>query len=335
MMNVYKKFLLKVFILTSPIVLISCLYIYFDPFKTIWNYKSYYPSIVGLDDDYICLETYKNNKVRYNYDSFIFGSSRSKFYEIDSWRKYIHSENCFHFSVSGETILGIYRKFLYLRDNHIKIENSLIVLDPGILASSIERKGHLFLSHPELSDRNWLAFQLGFFKVFLTQDFLYSYFNFLFSKRIDTKIKDLSILDDTPVEYNLKYNEIKLCSFENSIKSNPKIFYNNNKMKIFYTRAYEQQISKPVIAEPQFKMLKEIFEVLKANKTEYKIIISPLYDQIKCNKSDLDVLRKIFGSKNVFDFSGINQITNDYHNYYETSHYRPHIGEYIMNEIYK
>ena len=70
------------------------------------------------------------------------------------------------------------------------------------------------------------------------------------------------------------------------------------------------------------------------NKTNYRIIISPLYNQIKLNNQDLDYLKQLFGKDNVFDFSGINKFTKDYNNYYESSHYRPHIAREIMQLIY-
>jgi hypothetical protein len=82
-------------------------------------------------------------------------------------------------------------------------------------------------------------------------------------------------------------------------------------------------------------MLLEIADIFKKNKTNYKLVINPLYDQVKLNQQDLDILIKLFGKENVHDFSGINFITNDYHNYYENPHYRPHIADYIMGEIYK
>ena len=59
-----------------------------------------------------------------------------------------------------------------------------------------------------------------------------------------------------------------------------------------------------------------------------------MYDQKKLNIEDLSILNALFGKENVFDFSGINQITNNLYNYYETSHYRPHVAKKIIDEIY-
>ena len=54
----------------------------------------------------------------------------------------------------------------------------------------------------------------------------------------------------------------------------------------------------------------------------------PLYPE------DEKALRAIFGDDCVFNFSGINKWTTDYHNYYEVSHYRPHVASEIMDSIY-
>ncbi len=82
-------------------------------------------------------------------------------------------------------------------------------------------------------------------------------------------------------------------------------------------------------------MLNEIIDVFRKQKTEYKIIISPAYDQLKLAPQDKIQLENIFGKENVYDFAGINPITNNYRNYYEHSHYRPHVTKHILSEIYK
>ena len=63
-------------------------------------------------------------------------------------------------------------------------------------------------------------------------------------------------------------------------------------------------------------------------------MISPLYNKMKLHNEDLEYLKKVFGETNVFDFSGINKFTNDYRNYYESSHYRPHVAREILKIVY-
>ena len=68
--------------------------------------------------------------------------------------------------------------------------------------------------------------------------------------------------------------------------------------------------------------------------TSVQIIISPLYNQIRLNPNDLQCLKQLFGSDNVNDFSGPNLWNTDLHNYYEASHYRPHVAVAVMDSVY-
>ena len=80
--------------------------------------------------------------------------------------------------------------------------------------------------------------------------------------------------------------------------------------------------------------LKGIRELFDKHHTNYRIVVSPLYDQIKLNPKDYKILCEIFGSQYVYDFSGVNNWTEDYHNYYEPSHYLPSVASEIMKQIY-
>ncbi|HEY6144244.1 MAG TPA: hypothetical protein VIV55_12590 [Flavobacterium sp.] len=334
-----KKLFIKIIFLSIPVLVLTSMYFYLDPFKVLYKYESFYrsgvPSYVSLNNDYVSTQTFLNNSTKYKYDAFIFGNSRSIFYEIDTWEKYIKTDNCFHFDASGETLLGIKRKISFLNRNHSKISHALIFLDYSTLSQTEEKKGHLFISHPILSNQNWFSFQLAYFKTFFSPKFLITYLDFTFSHKVKDYMKEGHLLDDDPFDYTLKYNEMRFGKFEKLIKDNPLVYYDQKKMSLFFARDTIQKYSDPIIHKTQYKMLSEISNILKNNNTKYKIIINPLYDQMKLNDNDIKLLKNIFGTKNVFDFSGINFITNDYHNYYETSHYRPHIADFIMKEIYK
>ena len=66
-----------------------------------------------------------------------------------------------------------------------------------------------------------------------------------------------------------------------------------------------------------------------------RVLISPDYDQKELHPYDRKILQSIFGKENVYDFSGINEFTKDYHNYYESGHYRPSLGNKLLERIYK
>ena len=82
-----------------------------------------------------------------------------------------------------------------------------------------------------------------------------------------------------------------------------------------------------------FEILEQISQVLKDSKTNFIVIISPLYNQVPFNVNYLNKLYKIFGKDNVLDYSGINAITSDIGNYYEQSHYRPHVARIILKDV--
>ncbi len=338
-----KLFIIKtgrfLLVLVIPFLLILITYLYFDPFQVVYNYPSYYtsgePRYVTLNEDYVSMETFLNNYPAYKYDSFIFGNSRSRFYEMDDWSKYIGSDKCFHFDASAESLYGIYRKIDFLNERHIEIKNALVILDYSTLRETNNSNGHLFIKHPLLSGQNRFDFQLEFFKTYCSFSFFPEYLDFKISGHIKEYMKTSHLLDDTPTEYNLKYNEMNWQVFENMIKENPDKYYNEEKMKRFYRRDSVQNFSPQVIKKTQLSMLNSIRKIFNEQHTDYKIIINPLYDQLKLNINDVEALDNIFGAENVFDFSGINSITSDYHNYYEESHYRPEIGSEIMNLIYR
>ena len=339
MSNQYNKFLIKAGLISLPVVFIFIIYCCLDPFKVIRNYNSYYQSgnspYVTLNMDYVSTETFINNNPTYNYNSFIFGNSRSKFYEMNTWGKYAKTEVGFHFDASDETLLGISRKLQFLHNNRTTISNALLILDYATLSQTKEKKGHLYISHPTLSNQSRFLFQLEFFKSFLNPYFLMAYMDFRITNKVKDYMKDRFLLNDAPIAYNPIQNEMKFSFFEETIKTNPLEFYSPKKMKVFYHRDIIQKYSRPVILNAQFQLLTEISEILKKDKCKIKIVISPLYNQLKLSAKDIKILSNLFGRENVFNFSGINFITNNYQNYYENSHYRPHVAEYIMKEIYK
>ena len=51
-------------------------------------------------------------------------------------------------------------------------------------------------------------------------------------------------------------------------------------------------------------------------------------------EEQLQLLYSIFGKKNIFDFSGKNNLTEPISNYFESSHYKPNVAKIILDSIY-
>ena len=334
------SFLKRIAWFLTPFICLILLYTILDPFKVVKKYDSYFVSDamtgVTLNKDYVSTNTFNKYHPVFQYNSFIFGNSRSLFYEIADWQPHLHSgSNCFHYDASGESLYAIHKKIKYLDRKNVDIKNVLLVFDYSILDLVAPQTSHILMISPQLENyTNFLPFHFTSLKAFFTPKFLIAYIDYKIRGEIRPYMKKGFLLDDVPIHYDVKINEVSFPYFERMIGEGK--FYTPEWIKVFYDRDTTKQSYAPaVIFDKQKQMLQEINEIFRKRQTDVKIIISPLYDQIKLNESDVIYLKSLFGEDRLFDFSGISDITNDIHNYYEDSHYRPHVCRQILNSIYQ
>jgi hypothetical protein len=307
-----------------------------DPFKVLRNYDKYYEDnasgYIPLNVDYVATSLFSSHYVQEKYNSFIFGNSRSIFYEIQDWESYLpRNSSCFHFDASGEGLYGIEKKVNYISGVNCAINNVLLILDYDTLKKIGPKPGRLFTTPPKLvNNNNIIDFHFESFLAFLSPRFFFEYFDFLISGAVKDYMKTI---DNRPRNHDATTNELQFDYFEDMINSGR--YYTPERLSVFYQRDTSQTYSPVVIREEQKLLLKSMHNSFKKFKSEYKIVINPLYDQVKLNQQDLAFLINLFGKRNVFDYSGINKYTESYENYYESSHYRPHIAREIMEKIYE
>jgi hypothetical protein len=328
-----RRLLTCCFILSLPLLLVLALYFVCDPFKVLWHHANYYPpngQHVTLNRDFVSFECFNNNSLAYQYDSFILGNSRSIFYEWKEWSRHIHSERIFHFDASSESLLGIALKLRYL-DSRSAISNCLIIIDAHTLATATNHPGHIFTKHYALSGENPFSFHWKFLKVFLQRNFLLAYCDFRVRGQFRPYMRD--ILEERRWDYDPAHNELSLHStLEREIGDG--LYYARN-ARNFRSRDGREHVGAPVIGAVQRDMLQQIREILARHRSSYRLVISPLYDQVRLAPEDLRFLCATFGAQNVFDFSGVNELTSRIENYYEDSHYRPVVASLVMTEIYR
>lgn len=84
--------------------------------------------------------------------------------------------------------------------------------------------------------------------------------------------------------------------------------------------------------------IKEIKEMAVSNGIDLIVFINPIH-QATYLANDINEFnsfkRELAGVTNYYDFSGLNQITTNNYNYYETSHYRPLVGDLIIRRIFE
>ena len=316
-----------------PLVLLTVGYLYYDPFQVLRSYRDYSNQYVISNRDYISTETFINNNDKQNYNSFIFGSSRTLGFKPSSWVKYLpKGAQPFSFDASGESIYGIYKKIKFLDSLHIKPENALIILcRDDAFAHDGNHEGHIFIKDPKTSGESALRFQLKFYKAYFNIKFLFCFYAYTFTRHYHPYMN--GFIEKRKVAYDTITNGIILTDLNKELMQNTDRYY-TTRADIFYERTGERKDSISRISKKHLYMLTEVKRILEKNKTNYKVVLSPLYEQIKFNDADLSLLKTLFGNR-LYDFSGKNSFTDVKSNYYETNHFRPNVGDSIFQIIYK
>lgn len=329
-------FVLELFV---PVLMLLIYYVLADPYKFVKHYDSFYAAegiaYVDMNNDYVSTCTYDNLHERHNYNSFIFGNSRSRYYMVDDWKKHLDSNAvCYHMDASNETLRGIYLKLKYI-DEFSNIRNCLLVLDNSILSSDQCRTdSYLFFPSPQTTpERDGFKFQLSGLKTFLNPKFFLAYTDFLLFGEMRPYMRKWKVFNENYRKYDCTSNETTYPKRDEQLAEGT--YYSKQLIEAFpANRPTIQQYDEPVLGESHIQLLKEIKEIFDKDNTNYKLIISPAYDQMKMAEADYKILVEIFGEDAVFDFSGINDITQDYHNYYDFSHYSSDVCSSILNSVY-
>lgn len=288
--------------------------------------------IISPNRDFYSTELFIKNYPKQNYNSFIFGNSRAFFYNTETWDKYIDG-NCFQYTAPRESLFSIEGKFYFLNKRNVTIKNALIILDYNTLSQTTNSDGHFYIKHPLISGESYFDFYKEMFTGIFPKATI-AYTDLILTGKSKKYMEYFGIGEVGNFIVNKNTNQFTHFKVDSMIEEDINAYYKDHE-QTFYKRDSVQHYDNVVIGNKQKELLTSIRSILKSQSTNYKIVISPGYDQIKLAKSDLDYLNNLFGESNVFDFSGQNKYTNDYRNYYEIVHYRPHVADDIMEEIYK
>jgi len=313
-----KRFIIKILCFFGiPLLFIIASYIITDPFGTIKPFSLFYK--MSPNREYQSFELFKHNFKKQRYNSFIFGSSRGCGLNTYQWKKYLSkSSKPFLFQAWGETLTGIYQKIAYLRNKNIRIQNAIILIDiPGSFSKKQEPTEAIGIKHYELSEKTKLYYQSNLFIAYLKPSEIYNSINAYYHKN-PTVINFDTITND----WNKNNKYIKTC---------PKQDRTLNKDKFI---SVSETISSPLIDKNMKIVLDSIKKIFNENHTIYKIIVTPAYTKEKINPKDLEILQKLFDKKNVYNYSGNNEITSDKYNFMDINHFDGIVGWKIIEEVY-
>jgi hypothetical protein len=334
-----KRFVRLTLIFVFPIIVFFLPYIIGDPFMILRSYKVYYPPKgtplwINNNRGFVSTQMYRQYKDDYHWDSFIFGSSRTGNYRVSDWKKYLPKGSaCFHFDGYGESLYNIYKRLNYV-DGRSPLNHVIICIDDMVLSQASPDYGHLWCTPPVLENgHNWTDWHLSFLKAYTNPDFLRAYLDFSLTHQVKPYMVETGVIDTVPRgDYDITSNEAiptpyMLFPEYDTDYFTPKIIAQFNEIQ------KGQSCFKPIIKQKQIDLLSKIHEILEHNHTNYKIIINPTLEQKKLAQCDMDILDSIFGN-HLYDFSGKNKFTEDYHHFLDPVHYSPQVASEIMRIIY-
>lgn len=215
-----------------------------------------------------------------------------------------------------------------------KIDNVVIYLDTDY---SFDGKGGC------LTSDHYLVKKSGKYE-YLKSHFMSFYHNMTFDK-----IRILSGLEISG-EIFPNWNSDLTTNDPNHNCNNPSILLNYSKIdkseklmeKInslrstgsFFNRSLSQVYKDDQISAEEENSLIQIEKLFRKHATNYFVVITPLYDQLKFSKNDNEILTKIFGNR-LFDFSGINEYTKNEYNYPDRIHFQSYVSKCIIDSIIK
>jgi hypothetical protein len=315
-----KKFTLELLLFFSPALFILVSYIIIDPYCVIHARPS--NAINSTVSDYTNTNTYLKTYSDSNYCHFVFGNSRTIGFQNTLEDKY--PKSFFDFHNPGESIINIKLKLGLIDDLNQKIESCLILLDNDLIKnynnSSPYYQGPEYLHHPKTGGYSYIQFHKNLLEFYLTDFFWFKRMDYAITKTYKTYMSDCFQKPGN----SKTYSDLEKWIIEDSLG-----YYETN---INQFKLQKSEISSVLINKEDLEYLKIISELFKKHNTKFNIVFGPNYDQISINPATLQQLESIFGEENIANWSGVNFITNNAGYYYESSHYRPVVGEIILNQ---
>lgn len=339
-------FMLRFFAVVTPVVAVAVAwYAVTDPFMVLRSYADYYPSPtdhplrVGLNKGMV---TFNNLERRLatgeRYNSFIFGSSISCYYDTGEWRLLLRRAGAtdsifpYHLDSSNESLEAMARKVDWLCRHDIPIRHALVVLDPVIMAQD-GGNSPAYLDPPALhaSVFETAAYHYRFFRAATNADFLKSWIAGHAAGHAVNNGRNI-IFEPQPIVYEARYNQESIPMWDAEIAANPGTFYTAHPLLTVGDTIAESPVA---ISPAKARALGRIAEVFRKDSTDYQIIIGPNRRKVALNPADHATLDSIFHPRRVHDLSrSMAPLLEADSALYDNTHYRPYIARKLMEQVY-
>jgi len=316
-----------------PLLLLLCLYLWTDPFRTLHLFDI--NDVNTVNREYVSTELYLRNKDKYHYDSFVFGSSQASGLNTYTWKMYLpDSASTFLFQAWSENIAGVRQKMTWLDKNGVKIKNALILIDmPGFFDKEQILYNALSMKHYAISGESEWRYHTHEFYNFIQKPSGWIDYTKQKIYGIKVPLSADSITNDWFKENAQNYTNIpKQDSLSQCTEQTRRNFFLQNSQVTYG----DVQMAPTVIDTSHMECLQTIRDIMERQETEYYIIITPIYRYTHpyINPQDLETLQAIFGTDRVYDFTTRVEYTSDYNDFFDPIHFGTRLGWYMLREIY-
>lgn len=330
-----KRFLIRILsFLGIPTLVLLAVYLITDPFKTLRPFSLQY--FDETNRDYLSSELFLRNDPQYHYNAFIFGSSRCCGFNTYHWKHYLPGDvRQYLFQAWSESLTGMEQKIDYLDKNGNAIDHAIVMLDiPGSFSKEQSPQEVLSIKHYTFSGQPKLTFQAVFFTGFMLKPSKWISAITEYFRPAQTVFPTDTVSNDW--KRDNQYVDIAFQPQKDSLSDCSAISKASFLKQIENLSDADLQISEPLINDDFLRQLMHIKAVFDRHHTDYRIVVSPAYCYTNpaINPKDLALLREIFGSDRVFDYSGKNEMTADYNNFSDPGHFGPCVGWQIIEDMY-
>lgn len=256
------------------------------------------------------------------FDSFVFGSSRVNSIDITRTPPGRFYNMTYSEGVPEEHLANIR---MMLRHG-IRIRHILLGLDD--FSSRVDPSRHLSellrQPHPEISGKSMLKFYSEYYiKISRFLSNLDRYITFHYLTGPDHELKKYT--------FDIYANGRAFCSTcDDDIERDPDTYRKDPKfLDPFH---YDGNHIEPALAA-----IAELKELSRVAGFQLTVFINPIHHTTYLD-TDLELFarfkRGLARITDYYDFSGLNSVTRDNYNYYETSHYRPFIGDKMLARMF-
>lgn len=310
------------------LVIVFCSYVYFkvDPFEDFGCHKNYSWKYFYQSLGDVSTKKLLNSTV--NYNSFVFGSSRTVSFYACYAQSRIKNSKFFHYGNWTESIGGIAAKLILLDSLGYSLDNVFIYIDTD---NTFKDDGRC---HPDdhylLTGKNRNAYYYSHFRSFIPPNV--KKMKILLGYHIDPESfpnweSDLITNDSKHTCSDSIINNYGVPRFDAEYIAK---IDSMKKSGFLYVRSKFQKFKESQISNSETALLMKVKSILDKHKSRYTVIITPLYDQMRFSRFDFDIIKEIFKDR-LFDFSGINEFTNNEYNYSDRIHFLPYISKQIID----